>query len=868
MKKTALFKLSALSLALAGQYAYADLVKHTCTVSSDCYYSTLQVGSSNYNDRENNKRYWYVHSSRLGNHDDDLNVSIIPQHYKNTLSSNNTDSSFVLIGIDNPYRDDFSLSDLEHKRKASLYIPSGTMATVSNSGHYDTKVIYLYNADGTIESGVTLQAGELEDDTATLLTAIRVTGESNLTTSADIILKSRDSDAILVRDNSKVTAENHKIELSPESEGIVVRDNARVISDNVTISGSDFLQLGISAAGENPSIEFNNGKINLTSDILTMAIGVANGKIDINHSDISANYAIVPDAYWYKDEGYTSVHSVLNINHSNVTGRELFVAVNTNEDTEPLSRDYSTTVNVESSKISGRIVNIKDVSEENEDNELDIRIDTQANTNVDLTMKNSQWTVNGDSHLNGLAMANSTTSLQKTGNQFQTLTITDYLIGNGHFDLNTDLANQQSDKIVVKGDDSGNFTLGIKDSGNEPNAANGKVTLVETQTGQAQFSLKDRDYVDAGAYRYRLNKEGTNWVLANRQAESVTNTPVQPTPPAKPVTPAPTEPSQPIAQPKPVAPTQPVVVQPTQPQPMQPSQPVVAPVLKALSEKTNALVSLRQAQGILLNQNLQGIHQRLGELKTDKFSNVWVKNSNSRSEAKAQNVAVDSRSSGFEMDSHSLQIGADRTVNDNLRLGGFVGTSRADVDFNGEYSKGKLRSQAVGLYATFANEQGWYLDNIAKYERLTAKFVDEKRKYNAFSLSSEIGKRFVLSNDWSITPQAQLAYHTVNGKADESRLNLFTARAGVRVAKGFALNNGWNVQSYAEVNAIAEKANNAKVRVNQYQFDVVENKGRVQTALGLTAGNNNHRLGLEASVTSGSKFKQPLSVLANYRYQW
>lgn len=290
--------------------------------------------------------------------------------------------------------------------------------------------------------------------------------------------------------------------------------------------------------------------------------------------------------------------------------------------------------------------------------------------------------------------------------------------------------------------------------------------------------------------------------------------------------------------------------------------------MKALSEKTNALVSLRQAQGVLLSQNLQGIHQRLGELKTDKSSNVWVKNNNSRSEAKAQNVAADSRSSGFEIDSHSVQIGADRAINDSLRLGGFVGTNRADVDFNGEYSKGKLRSQAVGLYATFANEQGWYLDNIVKYERLTAKFVDEKRKYNALSLSSEIGKRFALSNDWSITPQAQLAYHTINGKADESRLNLFTARTGVRVAKGFTLNNGWNLQPYAEVNVIAEKANNAKVRVNQYQFDVVENKGRVQTALGLTAGNNNHRLGLEASVTSGSKFKQPLSVLANYRYQW
>ncbi|MDW1149386.1 autotransporter outer membrane beta-barrel domain-containing protein [Mannheimia haemolytica] len=63
----------------------------------------------------------------------------------------------------------------------------------------------------------------------------------------------------------------------------------------------------------------------------------------------------------------------------------------------------------------------------------------------------------------------------------------------------------------------------------------------------------------------------------------------------------------------------------------------------------------------------------------------------------------------------------------------------------------------------------------------------------------------VLNNDWVVTPQAQLAYHTINGKADEERLNLLVARAGVRVAKGFALNNGWNLQPYAEVNGIAEK---------------------------------------------------------------
>ncbi|MEG9490283.1 autotransporter outer membrane beta-barrel domain-containing protein [Mannheimia indoligenes] len=663
---------------------------------------------------------------------------------------------------------------------------------------------------------------------------------------SDLALSGDFSGDVIAISDSELYIKNSKITRNNIVDGDISSETIRISEGKTGVSKITLEKSMVVSTGDTSAISLTATE-NKDSQVTVVA----------KDSTLSSEDAIFGS--WWSTSSQVKEYSNLDITLENSVLKAPVIVVvgisNEAYEEDGIVGDENVNISANNSKLSGSLVTILDGSGISKNN---------------IELNNTSWfapIAKDDGHIqhnsiSNLKLDNSQVTLD--GSQgFHSLTIYENLSGNGHFYLNTDLANQQSDKIVVKGEDSGNFTLGIKDSGNEPQAANGKVTLVETQTGQAQFSLKDRDYVDAGAYRYRLNKEGTNWVLANRQAESVKNNPIPPTPPAKSVTPAPTEPSQPIAQPKPVAPTPPVVVQPTQP-----SQPVVVPVLKALSEKTNALVSLRQAQGILLNQNLQGIHQRLGELKTDKSSNVWVKNSNSRSEAKAQNVAVDSRSSGFEMDSHSLQIGADRAVNDNLRLGGFVGTSRADVDFNGEYGKGKLRSQAVGLYATFANEQGWYLDNLSKYERLTTKFVDEKRKYNAFSLSSEIGKRFALSNDWSITPQAQLAYHTVNGKADESRLNLFTARAGVRVAKGFVLNNGWNVQPYAEVNAIAEKANNAKVRVNQYQFDVAENKGRVQTALGLTAGNNNHRLGLEALVTSGSKFKQPLSVLANYRYQW
>ncbi|WP_260448514.1 autotransporter outer membrane beta-barrel domain-containing protein [Bibersteinia trehalosi] len=861
MRNVRLFPLSALSLALFGQSVYAAEVSHTCSVSTDCNYRISIVTTDNASTGESKiERFWSAHSNRLGNHNDDLKAKLIAQHYQNTPASSYDPqgSTFDLI----------SITQLDTTRKAHLYIPSGTTATLDKIGVGTGRLVYLYNADGQIDSGVTLTVGSgqsEEDDSPLMAAAIYLGGNSKLNTSADIVLNAIEGEGIWLTDNAQLTAKNHKISLlAGDTEAVTLRNNASAIFENVAIRGTQYNQVGL-IASDSASIQFNHGTVDLSSDILTIGLGLEGATLAVDNSNVSAYYAILADAYGYSDVSnnrvFTANKNTINITNSDVIGRALFVGVNTKEDIQPVSYDQATTVNVLNSRVSGRVVNLEDVSDEDADNELDIRIDTKENTNVFLTMKDSQWTVNGDSYLDTLAMANSTTTFQ-SDKAFQTLTISKDLIGNGHFDLNTDLANQQSDKIIVQGEDSGNFTLGIQDSGNEPQAANGKVTLVETQTGQAQFSLKDRDYVDAGAYRYRLSQDGTNWILSNRAGE--TNT--QPDPVSEP------EPQveQPVAE-TPVEETvSPVVVTPVIPaivETIPDDIPTEQPAMKALSEKSNALVSLRQAQGLLISQNLQGVHQRLGELKTDKNSNVWVKNVNGRHKAKSQAVSADSRSSGFEMDYHNLQIGADRAVSENVRLGGFVGSSRADVDFNGEYGKGKLRSQAVGLYATFANADGWYVDNVVKYERLTSQ-ASEKRKYHAVSLSNEIGKRMIFGQNWTLTPQAQLAYHTIAGKDDEKRLNLFTARTGFRLAKGFEFANGWVVQPYAEVNGIAERSNNAKVRVNQYLFDVPESKGRLQAALGLNAGNGSHRIGIEVVQTHGNQVRQLLAAIVNYRYQW
>ena len=488
------------------------------------------------------------------------------------------------------------------------------------------------------------------------------------------------------------------------------------------------------------------------------------------------------------------------------------------------------------------------------------------NSKINLALNNSSWNVSAyfdqdenktvQNSLINLSLNNGTVYFDRFGTNYQKLTIKGDLTGNGTFYLNTLIPEFQSDKIVVLGKAEGNHKLNINEQGTVA-VANSSVTLVETHGGDATFSLiNPNNLVDLGAYQYFLTKEGNNWVLANSKNE------VTPTPPVAPVTPS----KQVVTPSKPaVTPSTPVVT------PSNPVVPPTAPVLPStplLSDLANAQVSLRQAQLLLVEDDLSGIHQRLGEVKNGEKGNVWVRNVNSRQKLAALSTG-ESETSGFKQNVHSLQVGADAAVTDNLRVGGFVGRSQANVDFSGYYGDGKVRSNSVGLYAAYLADNGIYVDNIVKYSRLHANSDHtEKRHYNAYTISSELGKRFSLANDWTITPQAQLAWTHISSQENEDSLSSVYSRIGLRVAKGFALSNGWNLQPYAEVNAITSKNRSSKIHYTNSALDVASSRGRFESAVGLNAGFANHRFGLEVSRADGKNFDKPYAIQAVYRYQW
>ena len=845
------FKVSLVAMAL-GLVNSAWATDLTCSNSTGCQYS-WGVSPN-----------WTFNKNQRTSISDAINVTITPGNYQNTAKTDvgtRTDGGQPLASSDSL----FGIFDLTD-RNNHITVKSGVNATLKED-YPSSSLLDISGAVATLEKGSKLI---VEKNYAQIHNITDAYGDSSgnsaieshggkINTQADIELNNDGSNAIESQRTSVINSSNHSIKMNGKGDIAYALYGAEDIANisNVQITGNQDMQfafdIGTNEENALQTIIANglNVTLNNKSGLFTTSDS-GSQTITLTNSESNTGYGLL--AFPLGDE------QLVKINLENTTLNATQALISLNDKNFPLEAEegddaldpktagvYHLNLTAsKNSKLTGAILENPDRSVKNE---------------INLSMSNSQWSINKSSTLNNLHANNAEITFTPTS-EYKTLTIKDNLTGSSTFNLNTNIAENKSDKIVVKGTAEGNHKIGVTNQG--ANIANGKVTLVETNGGNAAFSLTNpNNRVDLGAYQYFLTKEGNNWVLANSKNA------VTPTPPVAPVTPSNpvVTPSNPV-----VTPSNPVVT-PSKPV-VTPNKPVVtptAPVLPStplLSDLANAQVSLRQAQLLLVEDDLSGIHQRLGEVKNGEKGNVWVRNVNSRQKLGALSTG-ESETSGFKQNVHSVQVGADAAVTDNLRLGGFVGRSQANVDFNGDYGDGKVRSNSVGLYAAYLADNGIYVDNIVKYSRLHANSdLTEKRHYNAYTISSELGKRFNLVNDWTITPQAQLAWTHISSQKNEDSLSSVYSRIGLRVAKGFALSNGWNLQPYAEVNAITSKNRGSKIHYTNSALDVASSRGRFESAVGLNAGFANHRFGLEVSRADGKNFDKPYAIQAVYRYQW
>ena len=828
------FKVSlvAVALGLVNSVWATDL---TCSNPTGCQYSW---GAS--------PNFWTFNKNQQTSISDAINVTITRGNYQNiaktdvgtsTHGGKPLASSDSLFGI-------FDLTD----RNNRITLKSGVNATLKED-YPSSSLLDISGAVATLEKGSKLI---VEKNYAQIHNITDAYGDSSgnaaiesrdgkINTQADIEINNDGSSAIESQKTSVINSSNHSIKMNGKNDIAYALYGAEDIANisNVQITGNQDMQFAfdIGTDDENAAQTVIANSLNVTlnnkSGLFTTSDS-GSQTITLTNSESNTGYGLLAFPLGEKQ--------LVKINLENTTLNATQALISLNDKNFPIEAEeggdaldpkaagvYHLNLTAsKNSKLTGAILENPDSPVKNE---------------INLSMSNSQWSFNKSSTLNNLDANSSEITFTPTS-EYKTLTIKDNLTGSSTFNLNTNIAENKNDKIVVKGTAEGNHKIGVTNQG--ANVANGKVTLVETNGGNAAFSLTNpNNRVDLGAYQYFLTKEGNNWVLANSKNA---------------VTPAPVTPSNPV-----VTPSKPVVT---------PNKPVVtptAPVLPStplLSDLANAQVSLRQAQLLLVEDGLTGIHQRLGEVKNGEKGNVWVRNVNSRQKLAALS-AGESETSGFKQNIHSLQVGADAAVTGNLRVGGFVGRSQANVDFNGDYGDGKVRSNSVGLYAAYLADNGIYVDNIVKYSRLHANSDHtEKRHYNAYTISSELGKRFSLASDWTITPQAQLAWTHISSQGNEDSLSSVYSRLGLRVAKGFALSNGWNLQPYAEVNAITSKNRSSKIHYANSALDVASSRGRFESAIGLNAGFANHRFGLEVSRADGKNFDKPYAIQAVYHYSW
>ena len=860
LNRTFKVSLVAVALGLTNSAWATDL---TCSNVTGCQYSW---GTS---------PNWTFNKNQQTSISDAINVTITPGNYQNIAKTDvgtSTHGGKPLASSDSL----FSIFDLTD-RNNRITLKSGVNATLKED-YPSSSLLSIWGGTATLETGSKLI---VEKNYAQIHNITDAYGDSSgnsaiesrdgkINTQADIEINNDGSSAIESQKTSVINSSNHSIKMNGKNDIAYTLYGAEDIANisNVQITGNQDMQFAfdIGTNDENAAQTVIANGLNVTlnnkSGLFTTSDS-GSQTITLKNSESNTGYGLL--AFPLGDE------QLVKINLENTTLNATQALISLNDKNFPLEAEdndasNSTPAGVyhlnltasKNSKLTGAILENPDWPVKNE---------------INLSMSNSQWSFNKSSTLNNLDANSSDITFTPTS-EYKTLTIKDNLTGSSTFNLNTNIAENKSDKIVVKGTAEGNHKIGVTNQG--ANVANGKVTLVETNGGNAAFSLTNpNNRVDLGAYQYFLTKEGNNWVLANsKNVVTPSNSVVTPSNPVvTPSNPVMT-PSNPVVTPSNpvVTPSNPVVT-PSNPV-VTPSNPVVpsaAPVLPStplLSDLANAQVSLRQAQLLLVEDDLSGIHQRLGEVKNGAKGNVWVRNVNSRQKLAALSTGK-SETSGFKQNVHSLQVGADAAVTDNLRIGGFVGRSQANVDFNGYYGDGKVRSNSVGLYAAYLADNGIYVDNIVKYSRLHANSDHtEKRYYNAYTISSELGKRFSLANDWTITSQAQLAWTHISSQENEDSLSSVYSRIGLRVAKGFALSNGWNLQPYAGVNAITSKNRSSKIHYSNSALDVASSRGRFESAVGLNAGFANHRFGLEVSRADGKNFDKPYEIQANYHYSW
>ena len=188
---------------------------------------------------------------------------------------------------------------------------------------------------------------------------------------------------------------------------------------------------------------------------------------------------------------------------------------------------------------------------------------------------------------------------------------------------------------------------------------------------------------------------------------------------------------------------------------------VKASTAKTLENPTNRAISdMANISLMTWRAENNDMNKRLGELRDSKGEHgAWARMARGESKYGSQNV---------KNQYNYYQVGYDEKLSTNPNWTVGVALTRTEGTSTFARGTGENKHTGFAVYGSYLNDNGSFVDLIAKYARMDNDYStigagvgDASYETNGYSLSAEYGKRFTKDNGFWIEPQVELTYGTV-----------------------------------------------------------------------------------------------------------
>lgn len=247
-----------------------------------------------------------------------------------------------------------------------------------------------------------------------------------------------------------------------------------------------------------------------------------------------------------------------------------------------------------------------------------------------------------------------------------------------------------------------------------------------------------------------------------------------------------------------------------------------------------------------------------------------------------------SKAKGFDADSSGIAFGAEKFVNDDVKVG--VGYAYTNTDIDGFMRDTDVDTHTAILYGEY-KPSNWYVNGIATYgwsdyeEKKSVAGVGVKADYDVetFGLQAMTGYDMQVKG-FGLTPEAGLRYvhikqdaykDSADQKVSGNDSDILTGVIGAKISKNFELSNGMNIKPEAriaatydlmndDVNSVVTLANGSAYAVEGEALD----RFGMEFGAGVTAEVNDS---VELSLGYEGKFRedyQDHTGLINAKYKF